>query len=79
MKCYVIPSPKGIDSLTPAERPDPVPGPRQVLVRVKASSLNYRDLLTIEAQYARSAPKPPVRWCGRGRCGRARHDAREGR
>lgn len=60
MKCYVIPSPKGIDSLTPAERPDPVPGPRQVLVRVKASSLNYRDLLTIEAQYARSAPKPDL-------------------
>jgi NADPH:quinone reductase-like Zn-dependent oxidoreductase len=60
MKCYVIPSPKGIDSLTLAERPDPTPGPRQVLVRVKASSLNYRDLLTIEAQYARSAPKPDL-------------------
>ncbi len=60
MKCYVIPSPKGIDSLMPAERPDPTPGPRQVLVRVKASSLNYRDLLTIEAQYARSAPKPDL-------------------
>lgn len=60
MKCYVIPSPKGIDSLKQAERPDPTPGPRQVLVRVKASSLNYRDLLTIEAQYARSAPKPDL-------------------
>ncbi|TAJ32073.1 MAG: NAD(P)-dependent alcohol dehydrogenase [Reyranella sp.] len=60
MKCYVIPSPKGIDSLTLAQRPDPTPGPRQVLVRVKASSLNYRDLLTIEAQYARSAPKPDL-------------------
>lgn len=60
MKCYIIPSPKGIDSLKPAERPDPTPGPRQVLVRVKASSLNYRDLLTIEAQYARSAPKPDL-------------------
>lgn len=57
MKCYVIPSPKGIDSLTLSERPDPTPGPRQVLVRVRASSLNYRDLLTIEAQYARAAPK----------------------
>lgn len=57
MKCYVIPSPQGIDSLTLAERPDPTPGPRQVLVRVRASSLNYRDLLTIEAQYARAAPK----------------------
>ncbi len=57
MRSYVIPSPKGIDSLTLVERPDPVPGPRQVLVRVRATSLNYRDLLTIEATYSRAAPK----------------------
>ena len=38
MKCYVIPSPKGIDSLTLVERPEPAPGPRQVLVRVHATS-----------------------------------------
>ncbi|MBI3199787.1 MAG: alcohol dehydrogenase catalytic domain-containing protein, partial [Rhodospirillales bacterium] len=60
MKCYVIPSPKGIDSLALVERPNPTPGPRQVLVRVRATSLNYRDLLTIEAQYARAAPKPDL-------------------
>ena len=60
MKCYVIPSPSGIDSLTLAERPDPTPGPRQILVRVRASSLNYRDLLTIEAKSARAAPKPDL-------------------
>ena len=57
MRSYVIPSANGIDSLTLVERPDPTPGPRQVLVRVRATSLNYRDLLTIEATYSRAAPK----------------------
>lgn len=60
MKCYVIPSPQGIDSLKMVERPEPKPGPRQVLVRVRATSLNYRDLITIEGSYARAAPKPDL-------------------
>jgi NADPH:quinone reductase-like Zn-dependent oxidoreductase len=60
MKCYVIPKPQGIDSLALVERPDPVPGLRQVLVRVRATSLNYRDLITVEGNYARAAPKPDL-------------------
>jgi NADPH:quinone reductase-like Zn-dependent oxidoreductase len=60
MKCYVIPTPKGIDSLSLVERPDPTPGPRQVLVRVRATSLNYRDLITVEGSAARAAPKPDL-------------------
>jgi len=31
--------------LQPAERPDPVPGPKQLLVRVRATSVNYGDLV----------------------------------
>jgi NADPH:quinone reductase-like Zn-dependent oxidoreductase len=34
-----------------AERPDPRPGPGQVVVRVRAASLNYRDLLTVRGSY----------------------------
>ena len=60
MKCYIVPSPKGIDSLTLAERPDPAPGARQLLVRVRATSLNYRDLITVEGSSARAAPKPDL-------------------
>jgi len=60
MRSWIIPKPAGIDSLKLVERADPAPGAGQVLVRVRATSLNYRDLLTIEAQYARSAPKPDL-------------------
>jgi NADPH:quinone reductase-like Zn-dependent oxidoreductase len=40
-----------IDSLTVAERPEPRPGPRQVLVKMRAFSLNYRDLLVVKGAY----------------------------
>jgi NADPH:quinone reductase-like Zn-dependent oxidoreductase len=41
----------GLDNLAFVERPDPRPGHGQVLVRLRAVSLNYRDLLTVEGKY----------------------------
>ena len=41
----------GIDSLEFTERPDPEPGPGQVVVRVHAISFNYRDLLMVKGIY----------------------------
>lgn len=41
----------GIDHLTLEERPEPRPGPGEVLLRLRAVSLNYRDLLMVEGKY----------------------------
>ena len=41
----------GVANLKIGERPDPVAGAGQVVVRVHAVSLNYRDLMTVQGQY----------------------------
>ncbi|HVN91849.1 MAG TPA: NAD(P)-dependent alcohol dehydrogenase [Candidatus Binataceae bacterium] len=47
MKLYEIADPNGIDSLKLVDRPTPKPSPGEVLMRVRATSLNYRDLAII--------------------------------
>jgi NADPH:quinone reductase-like Zn-dependent oxidoreductase len=51
VKAWEVRSGFGLGHLTLGERPDPRPGPGQVLIRVRAVSLNYRDLLTVEGRY----------------------------
>lgn len=41
----------GLAELRLIDRPDPVPGPGQALVRFRAMSLNYRDVLMVEGKY----------------------------
>jgi NADPH:quinone reductase-like Zn-dependent oxidoreductase len=60
MKVYEIQGHFGLDALTVAERPQPQPGPGEVLVRVRAVSLNYRDLLVAKGQYNPKMPLPRV-------------------
>src|SRR5947208_5610884 len=51
MKVYELQNSFGIDNLKLAERPEPRPGPGQVLLKMRAWSLNYRDLLVVKGQY----------------------------
>lgn len=51
MKVIELPNSFGIDALQVVERPEPQPGPGQVLLRLKAWSLNYRDLLVVKGLY----------------------------
>ncbi|HEY7152568.1 MAG TPA: alcohol dehydrogenase catalytic domain-containing protein, partial [Gemmataceae bacterium] len=60
MKVYEIRDHFGLDALTLAERPQPQPGPREALVRIKAASLNYRDLLVVKGQYNPKMPLPRI-------------------
>lgn len=60
MQVFEIRGGFGIDALLPAERPQPEPGPHEVLVRLKAASLNYRDLMVVKGQYNPKMPLPRI-------------------
>jgi len=60
MKLYEFRETKGIDSLMLTEREAPKAGPGQVLIRVHAVSLNYRDLLIAQGRYPRGLKLPLI-------------------
>jgi NADPH:quinone reductase-like Zn-dependent oxidoreductase len=51
MRVFEIKDRFGIDAVTLAERPEPKPGPKQVLLQMRAFSLNYRDLMVANGIY----------------------------
>jgi len=59
MRAYRLSTPGSIDGLVEAELPMPKPGHRQVLVKVAACSLNYRDLAIALGKY-RMPVKPDL-------------------
>lgn len=51
MKSWEVQNGFGIESLVQVEKAEPTPGPGQVLLRMKAWSLNFRDLMVVKGQY----------------------------
>src|SRR5713226_4545524 len=62
MKVIEIHDKFGVDSLQLVERPDLVPGPGQVVLKMKAFSINYRDLLVVNGvgRWKPSLPRIPL-------------------
>ena len=52
MRSYeIVAGSSSLEGLRRCERPDPEPLPNQILVRMQAASLNYRDLLVARGHY----------------------------
>ena len=60
MRVWEVRGDFGLDNLALGERPDPEPGPKEVVVEMRACSLNYRDLQVVQGLYDPKMPLPRV-------------------
>ena len=60
MKAWVIEKHGGVDGLSLVEQPVPELSAGEVLVRVRAVSVNYRDLIALDAQRPGNLPPPLI-------------------
>ncbi|MGK9170332.1 NAD(P)-dependent alcohol dehydrogenase [Inquilinus limosus] len=60
MKAFAIEEGSGLDRLRPAERPVPEPRRGEVVLRMRAASLNYRDLEIVHGTYHSEFELPMV-------------------
>ena len=60
MKAWEIGPRGGVASLRLVERDDPVAGPGEILVAVKAAGLNYRDLMILRGHYGTDLPEDRI-------------------
>ncbi len=58
MRALLSTAPGGPETLILGDLPDPVAGPGEVVVAVKACSINYPDVLIIEDKYQFKPPRP---------------------
>ena len=60
MHAWLCENPTGIDALEWKELPTPTPAAGQVLIEIKAASLNFPDLLIVQNKYQMKPPLPFV-------------------
>ena len=60
MHAWLCDNPIGVEALRWIEMPTPDPGPGQVRIAVRAASLNFPDLLTVQNKYQIKPPLPFV-------------------
>jgi len=60
MHAWLCENPVGVDALAWKELPTPTPGPGQVLIEIKAASLNFPDLLIVQNKYQMKPALPFV-------------------
>ena len=60
MFAYQIDGAFGLENLKKVERAKPTAGPGEVVVKMKAASLNYRDLLVVLGHYNPRQPLPVI-------------------
>ena len=58
MKALLSHETGGPETLTLTDLPEPVPGPKELLVRVRACAINYPDVLIIEDKYQLRPERP---------------------
>lgn len=66
MRVFQIENDWGMDNLKVSSRPDPKPGAGQVLLRMKASAINFRDLLVPDRGYGSHTGTLPLIVLGDG-------------
>ncbi len=60
MHAWLCTNPTGVDALTWTEQPTPSPRAGEVLIEIKAASLNFPDLLIVQNKYQMKPPLPFV-------------------
>lgn len=60
MHAWLCSNPTGVEALAWTQLPTPEPGPGEVLIEIRAASLNFPDLLIVQGKYQIKPPLPFV-------------------